>query len=178
MGAHVKRALQPRRPSVAGAGDLRIILDALRHIVRELRVSSRAAEARVGLSAAQLFALHRLAEGRALSLGELAERTFTHQSSVSVVVRRLAERQLVAKRTSRADGRRVELTLTPAGRALLRRAPAAAQERLITALNHLSAPERDRLARSLSRLVREMGARGRVAAMFFEEEPHGHRGGL
>ena len=168
---------QPRQ-SVAGASDLRIILDAFRHIVRELRVSSRAAEARVGLSAAQLFALQRLVDGRALSLGELAERTFTHQSSVSVVMRRLAERRLVAKRTSRVDGRRVELALTPAGRALLRRAPAAAQERLIAALNRLSPPERHRLARSLSRLVREMGAGGRAAAMFFEEDAHGHVGGV
>jgi len=157
------------RHVAAGPDDLRVVLDAFRHIVRELRVSSRAAEARVGLSAAQLFALHRLAEGQALSLGELAERTFTHQSSVSVVVRRLAERRLVAKRVSRADGRRVELTLTPAGRALLRRAPAAAQERLITALSRLSVPERHRLARSLSRVVREMGADGQVAAMFFED---------
>ena len=68
MGAHVNRTLQQRRHWVPGASDLRIVLDAFRHIVRELRISSRAAEARVGLSAAQLFALHRLAEGRALSL--------------------------------------------------------------------------------------------------------------
>ncbi len=175
MGAHINRVQQQR--SVAGAGDLHIILDALRHIVRDLRVSSRAAEARVGLSAAQLFALHRLADCQAPSLGELAERTFTHQSSVSVVVRRLVERRLVARRASRADGRRIELALTPAGRALLRRAPAAAQERLVAALSRLSPPERHRLARSLSRVAREMGADGRVAAMFFEDA-RGRAGGI
>ena len=177
MGAHVNRAVQQSRHAANGLGDVRTVLDAFRHIVRELRVSSRAAEAHVGLSAAQLFALHRMADGPALSVGELAERTFTHQSSVSVVVRRLVERRLVARRVSRADGRRVELMLTPAGRALLRRAPAAAQERLIAALNRLSGAERHRLARLLSRVVREMGAGGGVAGMFFEEDAHRNGGG-
>ena len=62
-----------------------------------LRVASRAAERDVGLGAAQLFVLHKLEEAPRLSLNELAERTRTHQSSVSVVVRRLVNRGLVAR---------------------------------------------------------------------------------
>jgi len=55
--------------------------------VQALRVSSRAAERDVGLSAAQLFVLDRLAGAdQALCVNELAQRTLTHQSSVSVVV--------------------------------------------------------------------------------------------
>src|SRR4051794_8130303 len=72
-----------------GGGDVRAIMDAIRRIVRVLRVSSRAAEKQVGLSGAQLFVLHKLADTPALSLNELADRTRTHQSSVSVVVQRL-----------------------------------------------------------------------------------------
>ncbi len=62
------------------------MLDAIRRIVQALRESSRAAEKRVGLSGAQLFVLQTLGESPGLSLNELAERTRTHQSSVSVVV--------------------------------------------------------------------------------------------
>jgi len=56
---------------------VRRVLDAVRRIVQVLRVSSRAAEKLVGLSAAQLFVLHRLEETQAISLNELAERTLT-----------------------------------------------------------------------------------------------------
>ena len=167
MGAHVK--IRPRRRrSSAVADDVRVVLDALRHVVRVLRVSSRAAEKQVGLSAAQLFVLHKLADGRAVSVGELAERTFTHQSSVSVVVSRLVGRGLVARRTSPTDSRRVELKLTRSGRALLRRAPAAAQERLIAGLERLTVRQRRVLACTLTRLTAQLGAAGKTAAMFFE----------
>src|SRR5437763_1011424 len=67
-----------------GASDVRSIMDAIRRIVRVLRVSSRACEKQVGLSGAQLFVLHKLEEAPALSLNQLADRTRTHQSSVSV----------------------------------------------------------------------------------------------
>jgi len=170
MGAKQISRARAGRCAAAADDERRTILDAIRHIVRVLRVSSRAAERRVGLSAAQLFALHKLADGRALSLNELAERTFTHQSSVSVVVARLQGRGLVTRRRSSADGRRIELALTGAGRALLRRAPAAAQERLIAALDQLGAAERRRLSQTLGRLVRTMGMAGEPPMLFEEPE--------
>src|SRR4051794_22052590 len=102
MGAHISKR-----------DDVRAVLDSIRRIVRELRLSSRAAEKHVGLSGAQLFVLQKLAEGGcALSLNELADRTLTHQSSVSVVVQKLAERRLIKTFRSSQDGRRVELSLT------------------------------------------------------------------
>src|SRR5207302_6438951 len=82
--------------------------------------------------AAQLFVLQQLrSAGGALTPGELAERTLTHQSSVSVVARRLMDGGLVKRRWSPADGRRVELSLTPAGRAAVRRRPRLARPRRI-----------------------------------------------
>ncbi len=150
--------------------DVRAVLDAIRHIVRVLRVSSRAAEKQVGLSAAQLFALQQLRQGRPASVNELAQRTFTHQSSVSVVAARLVRRGLVTRRVSRLDGRRVELRLTAAGRRLLRRAPEPAQERLVAGLHVLREEERRRLARTLTRLVRALGVGNEAASMFFEEQ--------
>jgi len=144
-------------------------MDALRHIVRVLRVASRAAEKRVGLSAAQVFVLQRLADGDPLSVGELAARTFTDQSSVSVVVTRLVQRGLVRRRRSRVDRRRRELALTPAGRALVRRSPPAGQEQILTALEQFAEPERRALAHTLRRLVVRIGGAEGVPAMFFED---------
>ena len=58
-----------------------IILDALRSIVRELRLASREAEQRVGVHGAQLHALRQLADAPSMSLTELADRTHTDISS-------------------------------------------------------------------------------------------------
>ena len=54
--------------------DVGVILDALRSLVRELRLASREAEQRVGVHGAQLHALRQLADNPATSLTELAER--------------------------------------------------------------------------------------------------------
>jgi len=164
-----------RARSPSASAEVRAVLEAIRHVVRVLRVASRAAEKRVGLSGAQLFVLQVLADKDALSLGELAERTFTHQSSVSVVVGRLVDRGLVRRRRSNADARRLEVTLTRPGRVLAARAPAAAQGRLISGLERLDPRDRRTLARTLGGLLAEMGIGRGAATMFFEDERGAHR---
>src|ERR1051326_4204477 len=72
--------------------DLTRSMDAIRSIVRALRLNTREIELKIGISLAQLFVLQQVAERPAESLNDLADRTATHQSSVSVVVRRLVDR--------------------------------------------------------------------------------------
>jgi DNA-binding MarR family transcriptional regulator len=132
-------------------------LQALRRLVRALRLADRAAELRLGLSMAQLFVLERLAEGPVGSMAELARRTLTDASSVSVVVQRLAERGLVLRATSHDDARRTTLRLASAGKRLLASAPRSPQADLLEALAQLSAAERKELERLLERVVRGMG---------------------
>jgi DNA-binding MarR family transcriptional regulator len=69
--------------SVAESSDVEIqrVLDAVRRIVRELRLSARAAESELGLSGAQLFVLQHLAQAEHLTVSDLAERTCTDPSS-------------------------------------------------------------------------------------------------
>src|SRR3954464_281202 len=86
-------------------------MDAVRAIVRALRINTRAIELKIGISLAQLFVLQQVAERPAESLNDRAERTATHQSSVSVVVRRLVDRGLVTRRSSSVDKRRVQIAL-------------------------------------------------------------------
>ena len=150
-------------------------MDGFRHVVRVLRVSARAAEKRAGISGAQLFVLQQLAGGETLSIGDLALRTATDQSSVSVVVGRLADRKLVTRKPGTRDARRVEVSLSPSGRSVLRRSPEAIQVNLLRALGRLPTPTRRALARSLEALRREMGA-VETPPMFFEDEtPRGSR---
>jgi DNA-binding MarR family transcriptional regulator len=154
----------------------RDVLDAIRHIVQALRESSRAAEKYVGLSSAQLFVLHALEESPGLSLNELAERTRTHQSSVSAVVSRLTRARLVERGTASGDARRAEIRLSSRGRTRLRRTPRTAQERLVQAVDGLPKAERTRLALLLRRLVDEMGLETRGPAAMFHEPVKGRTG--
>jgi len=155
--------------NISTGADIRAVMDALRCLIQELRVSARAVEQQHGISGAQLFVLHQLAAGDTLSVGALAERTYTHQSSVSVVVRRLAQRGLVSRRTGFDDARRTEVSLTARGRALLGRAPEVAQTRLVAALQRLPPRERRGVARGLVALVQHMGVRVDTPSLFFEE---------
>jgi DNA-binding MarR family transcriptional regulator len=149
---------------------IRDVMDSLRRIVRDLRLSARDAERGAGISGAQLFVLQMLAEEPASSLNDLADRTLTDQSSVSVVVKRLAERKLVARRPSAVDGRRVELSLTAAGRRLLARCPEPTQTRLLAALRRLSDAELSGLTSGLAGLVQQMGIEHDAPRMLFDEE--------
>jgi len=158
---------RPIRPIVAEAI---AVLDDLRRIVRVLRESSRAAESMLGVTGAQLFVLKALAEAPALSLNALAARTRTHQSTVSVVVKRLVDRGFVKRSASQLDGRRIELELSQRGRTLLERAPLAAQDRLIEAIERLPRAKRRVLAEALHDLVAEMCLDDEPLSMFFEED--------
>jgi DNA-binding MarR family transcriptional regulator len=154
----------------------RAALDSIRRIVQRLRVSSRAAEQKVGLSGAQLFVLRHLAEAPGLAMSELAARTLTHQSSVSVVVRRLEERGLVTRARAGGDGRQVQVSLTARGKKVVAAAPPVAQDQLIVGLRQLPPGERRALAHGLGRLARAMAGDAAQPPMFFEETARKTRG--
>jgi|SRR4051812_2625639 len=135
-----------RAAVVADRQTIERAMNAVRSIVRAQRINTRAIELKMGISLAQLFVLQQLAERPSDSLNDLAERTATHQSSVSVVVRRLVERGLVSRTSSSADKRRIEIDLTPAGRALLTDAPTTIQMQLINGLSHMAPEEQGELA--------------------------------
>ncbi|HEX3533249.1 MAG TPA: MarR family transcriptional regulator, partial [Gemmatimonadaceae bacterium] len=128
--------------------DSQRVLDAIRRLVRHLRVADRAAQTELGLSAAQLFVLSELGKTPAISLGELAERTHTDQSSVSVVVARLVDAGLVQRERAGEDARRLELSLTRAGRSVVQRAPTVMQEKILNAVGTMPAAEQKRFADS------------------------------
>jgi len=160
------------RTRARAASDVRAALDAFRRIVQSLRVDRRAGSRPTGLSSAQLFALQQIAEHPQASINDLAALTFTHQSSVSVVIQRLVRRRLVAKVAARDDRRRQCLALTAGGRRVLRRTPVATQERLINAISVLPAAKRRQLARSLGAVALAVAPKGAPPhpPMFFEEE--------
>jgi len=152
-------------------GDALAVMEALRRVVRFLRLADRRAEGAVGLSAAQMFVVTALEAAPATSMSDLAARTLTDQSSVSTVVARLVERGLVARRRASGDKRRVELALTARGRDVAARAPELAQVRIVRALEAMPRDERRALVAALGRFVTAIGADQLAPRMLFEDEP-------
>lgn len=144
-------------------------LDALRRIVRALRLSARRVEQRTGLSAGQLFTLQLVGAEPGLSLTELAERTMTDRTSAAGMVDRLEGRGLVERRASRVDRRRTEVFASRRGRALLARAPEPPTQRVLAALDALDDASLDRLASALESLVAAMRIGDEPATMLFDD---------
>jgi|HubBroStandDraft_2_1064218.scaffolds.fasta_scaffold223480_2 DNA-binding MarR family transcriptional regulator len=163
--------------SHTSSSDIRLVLDSFRRIVHVLRLFDREAQKRLGLSGAQVFVLEKLREADGISINELADRTHTHQSSVSVVVQKLAGLKMVERAASPTDGRRVELFLTKKGKRLLASAPPAAQGRLISAIGALPKTSRGLLGRLLLELIENTGIDRQSPALFFEDHaPRQRRG--
>ena len=92
------------------------------------------------------------------SLNELAERTHTHQSSVSTVVGRLVERGLVVRQRSAGDARRLELALTARGRRMTAARRASPRTGLIRTIEELPPRSRRQLASLLRQVVSGLDA--------------------
>lgn len=136
------------------------VIDSIRVLVKALRDSGRDAEQKLGITSAQLYVLQALRD-RPASINELAARTYTHQSSVSMVVARLVDSRLVTRTAARGDARRLSISLTAAGRNVVKKAPDAAQTRLINALRAMPKSDLKALASQLASLTDIMNTQER-----------------
>jgi DNA-binding MarR family transcriptional regulator len=150
-------------------------LNALRRLVRALRAATRDAERAYSVTTAQLFVLRELGATPGMSLGQLARRTHTTQSTVSEVVARLVDGGFIRRRTATEDARRRELSLTARGRAVVQRAPHSAPERMLEAFTSLPGDRRRALAEGLEAWVAAAGFEATPAPMFFERSARRER---
>jgi MarR family transcriptional regulator, organic hydroperoxide resistance regulator len=85
---------------------------------RELERRANDVMRELGVTGAQADAISVLAQAGPLSLSELGELLIAEAGHPSRMVDRLVEAGLADRRPSEADRRRIEITLTPEGRAL------------------------------------------------------------
>jgi DNA-binding MarR family transcriptional regulator len=134
-------------------------LGSLRSVIRTFNVLTKKLERRLGLSGSQLEVLECLRDHPGLSLSDLATRSSTDLSTMSVVVGRLVERGLVRRQQAADDKRRGELTLTAEGEDVLREAPPSVPSRLRAGFAKLAESERHALTTLLYRWVTAAGMR-------------------
>ena len=132
--------------------------------------TSRKMEKTYGLTAAQLFVLQTLVKSsHPLSVGELASRTYTHQSSVSTVLARLIEKGLINCSSSKEDSRMKEVSLTKKGEKTLSKPVPTLQERLADAIRKMSKKQRSQLVKGLAKWVQLAEFNINEPPLFMEE---------
>jgi DNA-binding MarR family transcriptional regulator len=144
----------PRRRAAPAALD---VLELLRVVVRLADRHSARVERSTGIPGAQLWALHEVAQGDGLSVGELAQRLRVHQTTMSNLLNRLEAAGLVRKGRSPQDQRIVHVHLAAAGRKMLTRSAGPARGLLPNVLDGMSPAQRRQVHDGLAVLVDCMG---------------------
>lgn len=144
------------------------VLIQIRRIIRAIDLHSRRSLQRYGLSGPQLVVLRALHDLGEMPGGRLAEAVSLSHATLVGILRRLDALGLVQKRRSVRDRRRVPISLTDKGRALVADAPPLLQESFVERFNELEDWERSQILASLQRIVALMEAKEVEAGPFLE----------
>ena len=141
------------RSGAAKANDPLAILAKFRVLIRAAQRHSAAIQKQCGVSGAQLWILQELRDAPGLRVGELATRMAIHQTTTSNLLDALEKSGYVSKSRDESDQRVVNLSLTPSGARILRKAPQPARGLLPEALAKVSAADRAKLGTGLQALL-------------------------
>lgn len=135
------------------------VLSAVRRLIRATDLDSKQLARQTRLSTSQLLVLELLAEGTPQTVGSIAERVGLAQATVTNMVDRLAERDLVERRRNESDRRQVNVILTDAGYELQDKAPTALHTRFLKNFSGLQEWEKTAILSALQRVAALMEAK-------------------
>src|SRR3954471_15393076 len=114
------------------------VLKKFRRALRLSKVNAGSVPKRMPASSAQMAALRELAEHPGMRVTDLADAMGLHQSTISNLIDKLLQKQLVRRKTDSEDGRVVHLYLTAPGERAVLTSPSAAHNALLATLQRLS----------------------------------------
>lgn len=145
------------------------VLSSLRKIIRAADIHSKKLSKTAGLTAPQLLLMQAISENAEEStLGHLAKKISLSQATLTSIIDRLENRELVVRVRSDADKRFVRLHLTDKGKELLRNAPTPLQESFIAKFTALAEWEQNMILSSVQRLAQMMDAEALDASPFLD----------
>lgn len=129
------------------------VLRKFRQVFNAVKNHFQQVEKKVGIGGAQVWALSLLHEQPGIGVNDLSNRMDIHQSTASNLVKTLVSSELIEVRKSTNDKRIVELFISPAGKRILKKAPAPFSGVLPHALLQLNPKVLGRLNVGLSDLL-------------------------
>jgi DNA-binding MarR family transcriptional regulator len=174
------RRTSPRPSSRASAGatngsttpsDTLAVLRQFRELFRVSQQHYQRVESHCGVSGAQLWALAELSRRPGLTVSGLARVLSVHLSTSSNLLDKLEAQGFVRRSRDREDHRVVRVRVTPAGFAVLAKAPPPVEGVIPDAVRRLDARARARLHADLAQLLELMSVRSPDAALKLLAEP-------
>ncbi|MBV6272302.1 MarR family transcriptional regulator [Alcaligenaceae bacterium CGII-47] len=129
------------------------ILRALRRITRSVALHSRQLAACSHITGPQLVCLRTVMQLGPMTATAISREVHVSPSTVVGILDRLEDKGLIVRERGREDRRIVFITVTDAGRQLVRDTPSPLQQKLAESLKALPATERATITSSLERIV-------------------------
>ena len=131
------------------------LLIPLRKIMRSVHLDSKKLLKECGLTTPQLLALKFLRQARNYQTTqlELRKHLALNSSTVTGIVARLINKELIARLPAKEDKRAIQLCLTAKGLKAIDEAPVQTQDKLAKGIQQLSENEQITIQKSLNKLV-------------------------
>ncbi len=139
-------------------------LVSIRRIQRRIETDTRKLAQAAKLTPSQVLVLQILEERGETAVGDIVKATQLSNATITSLVDKMAERNLVSRRRCQEDRRRVWLTIHPAGREALARVPGFLQETFEQRFDELADWEQAMLVAALERVARLLDAESLDAA--------------
>lgn len=144
------------------------LLIGLRKVIRAIDLHSKHLSKTSGLTSPQLLILLEIDKTLAVNSSQVAKSVNLSAATVTSILDRLENKNLIARVRDSHDKRKVSLYLTENGKAILLNAPQALQEHFIENFSNLAEWEQSQLLSSIERLADMMNANELDAAPLLE----------
>lgn len=134
------------------------LLIALRKVIRAIDLHSKHLNKTSGLTSPQLLIMLEIDKASGVNSSQVAKNVNLSAATVTNIIDRLENKNLVSRVRNTQDKRKVSLYLTEDGKALLLNAPQALQEHFIEKFANLAQWEQSQLLSSMERLAEMMDA--------------------
>lgn len=134
------------------------VLTALRRVIRATDLHSKFLAKTTGLTAPQIMLLHAIRDKGQATIGELAKDISLSQATVTTILDRLEKRNLVYRKRSASDKRKVHAHLTDTALDVLKTAPIPLQDHFTREFGNLQEWEQTMIISSLQRVAQMMDA--------------------
>ena len=135
-----------------------LVLINIRKIIRAVELHSRRIYADITLTGPQLIILKAVSKNHGITISELANCSSLSQPTVSALVKKLLEKNLLLKKADKVDKRKVLLHISAKGEKLLLKSPSLLQDEFVNELNSLPSWHRYMILSSLEKLADMMHA--------------------
>ncbi len=129
------------------------VLKAIRSMIRAVDIQSKMLDQIYGLTGPQLLILKELEHNHSLTTSQLANNITISQSTATIIIDRLVEKQLVERIRDTQDKRRWFIAVTPQGQKLLKSAPSLLHTDFIERFEKLPAWEQSQTLAVMQRVV-------------------------